>query len=115
MQRPRTGESGQATVEFVALLPLLVVLALGLWQAVVAGQAVALAGSAARSAARARAVGTDSAAAARAVLPRRLERGLRVRDRADGGVSVSIRVPAVLARAQVGSVAAEARFAPQDR
>jgi Flp pilus assembly protein TadG len=115
MQRPRTGESGQATVEFVALLPLLAVLALGLWQAVVAGQAVALAGSAARSAARARALGTDSAAAARAVLPRRLERGLRVRDRADGGVSVSIRVPAVLPHARVGSVAAEARFAPQDR
>jgi len=98
----------------VALLPLLVVLALCLWQAVVAGHAVALAGSAARSAARARAIGADTGAAARAVLPLRLERGLRVRDRSGGGVTVAVRVPPVLGRLAPGSVSADERFAPQD-
>lgn len=43
---PRPAESGQASVELVALLPLVVVLAALLWQAVVAGQAVWLAASA---------------------------------------------------------------------
>ena len=51
MQNAR--ESGQATVELVALLPLLAAVGLALWQAVVAGQAMWLAGAAARSAARA--------------------------------------------------------------
>jgi len=115
MRGEETGESGQATVEFVALLPLLVVLAFGLWQAVVAGHAFALAGSAARSAARAQALGLDATAAARAVLPARLERGLRVRERADGGVAVSVRIPVVLGRARIGTVGAGARFAPQGR
>jgi hypothetical protein len=113
MRRTCSGECGQATVELVALLPLLAVLALGLWQAVVAGHVVALSGSAARAAARAQALGGDAAAGARSVLPPRLERGLRVRERAAGGVSVEVRVPAVLGRLRVGTVTAKARFAPQ--
>lgn len=113
--RRRAGErSGQATAELVALLPLLAVLGLCLWQAVVAGHAVALAGAAARSAARARAVGGDSGAAARSVLPRRLEQGLLVRERSGGSVWVAVRVPAVLGRPRLGAVTSEARFAPQD-
>ena len=72
-------DQGQASVELVALLPLMAVLAGLLWQAVVAGQAVWLAGSAARAAARATALGADAPAAARRVLPDRLERGLVVR------------------------------------
>src|SRR5256885_1042508 len=65
-------ESGQATVEFVALLPLVAVVAFALWQAMVAGQAAWLAGSSARAAARARAGGGDPRAAAPAWARRRL-------------------------------------------
>src|SRR5512144_1933705 len=102
-------ERGQATVELVALLPVLVLVALVLWQAVVAGQAVWLAGAAAREAARARAVGDDPRQAARTVLPRSLERGLAVRRDGDG-VLVRVRLPAVVGGARLGSVAARARL-----
>ncbi|MDQ3676500.1 MAG: ParA family protein, partial [Actinomycetota bacterium] len=76
--RPDRGprECGQATVELVALLPLVAVLAGILWQATIVGQAVWLSGSAARAAARASAIGDDARAAARRVLPARLERRL---------------------------------------
>jgi hypothetical protein len=106
-------ERGQATVELVAVLPLLAALAALVWQAAVAGQAVWLAGSAARAAARAHAVGADPAAAARAALPAVLERGLRVRAAADGSVAVALHVPAPLARWPVATVTARARFAAQ--
>ena len=76
-RRSRPGELGQATVELVALLPLMVVLGAVLWQAVLAGQAIWFAGSAARAAARASAIGADARAAARRVLPDHLEDGLR--------------------------------------
>ena len=55
--RARRGQTGQASVETVALLPLVVVVGALLWQAVVAGQALWLSGAAARAAARAAAVG----------------------------------------------------------
>lgn len=60
---------GQAAVELVALLPLVVAVALGLLQALAAGVAVELAGHAAHSGAVAVAEGDDGAAAARAALP----------------------------------------------
>jgi len=50
-------EVGQASVETVALLPLVVLVGALLWQAVVAGQALWLSAAAARAAARAAAVG----------------------------------------------------------
>lgn len=110
------GERGQATVELVALLPLVAVLAALLWQAVVAGQAVWLAGSAARAAARASAVGADAPAAARRVLPARLRRDLRVeREPDDGGVRVAIAIPAVIGSVRLGSVSARARLQDQSR
>ncbi len=110
------GQSGQATVELIALLPLVGVLAALLWQAVVAGQAVWFAGSAARSAARASAIGGDARAAARSVLPRRLESGLRV-DRAAGDedVRVAVRIPAVIGGVRLGTVTSRARFQDQTR
>ena len=109
-------EHGQATVELVALLPLVAVLAGLLWQAVVAGQAVWCAGSAARAAARASAVGGDARAAARRVLPRRLREGLVVtRVRGDEGVSVAIAIPAVIGAARLGTVSARARLRDQTR
>jgi pilus assembly protein CpaE len=109
------GQHGQATVELVALLPFLVAVAFGLWQAVVAGQAVWLAGAAARAAARAEALGQDPAPAARAALPPRLEDGLRVASAADGGVRVTLRIPSVLTHGAVASTSARARFPPQAR
>jgi hypothetical protein len=107
-----SGERGQATVELVALLPLLALAVALMWQAALAGQAIWLAGSAARAAARADAIGLDAAAAARRVLPSRLERGLAVSADGDGAVAVSIRVPSVVG-GSLASVGARARFAPQ--
>ncbi len=86
-------DDGQAAVEFVAVLPIvLVVIVLG-GQALLAGQAVWQARVAARAAARANAFGGDAAAAARDHLPSKLEHGLQVRAGTGGDVRVSIRVP----------------------
>ena len=114
--RSRPGELGQATVELVALLPLLAVIGTLLWQAVVAGQAIWFAGSAARAAARASAIGADARAAALRVLPERLEDGLEVRrERGREGVRVAIAIPAVVGAAHLGSVSARARLQDQTR
>ena len=112
---PIARERGQASVELVALLPLLAVLAGALWQAAVAGQAVWLAGSAARAAARASAVGADAGAAARRVLPARLEPGLVVVHAGgrDGGVRVTIAIPAIVGGGDLGGVTARARLQDQ--
>jgi hypothetical protein len=111
--RPARDQRGQATVELVALLPLLALIGLLLWQLAVAGQAAWLVGSAARAAARAEAVGGDGAAAARRALPPRLERGLRVRSQDDGEVSVRVFVPRVVGRRPLTAITARARFEPQ--
>jgi len=60
---------GQAAIELVALLPLVVAVALAILQALAAGIAVELAGHAAHTGAVALAEGRDGAAAARAALP----------------------------------------------
>ena len=108
----RRREAGQASVETVALLPLVVLVGALLWQAVVAGQALWLSGTAARAAARAAAVGADAEAAARATLPSRLESGLRVRA-AGGGVGITVRVPSVLSLGSIATVHARAAFPRQ--
>lgn len=100
-------------MELVALLPLLALVGFAVWQAAVVGQAVWLAGAAARAAARAAAIGADPAPAARGVLPRRLEEGLRLRTRDGGGVVVTLRIPAVIGSGTVASTTARARFVPQ--
>jgi hypothetical protein len=105
-------ESGQATVELVAVLPVVALLAMLLWQLAVAGQAAWLAGAAARAAARAEAVGGDASAAARGVLPRRLERGLRVHADKDGAVRVTLELPAVVG-GRLTTIQSRARFEPQ--
>lgn len=92
MRRLR-GRSGQASVELVALLPVLVAFAIGGWQLVRVAQGVWLAGTAARAAARAQAVGADPRHAARAVLPAAFERRLAVDASRGGGVRVALRVP----------------------
>jgi hypothetical protein len=67
--RGMRASSGQAAVELVALLPLVVAVGLAILQALAAGVAVELAGHAAQSGAVAIAEGRDGAAAARAALP----------------------------------------------
>jgi len=104
---------GQATVELVALLPLVGLLVALLWQALLAGETVWLSGGAARAAARAAALGADPADAARAVLPPRLERGLRVVRERDGAVALVLRVPIALGDGTLASVTTRARFEAQ--
>jgi hypothetical protein len=112
--RMARGEDGQTSVEMVALLPLLVVIALVAWQAVVVGETWWLAGAAAREAARAEALGDDATAAARRVVPGRLRDGLKVdTDDKTGGVVVRLRVPRVVDGAGLGAVSSRARMEPQ--
>ena len=112
MRSSASRESGQAAVELVAVLPLLALIALVLWQLALAGQAAWLAASAARAAARAHVVGGDEAAAARGVLPGRLEHALRVRAGKDGSVTLRLAVPSV-AGGRLTTIASRARFEPQ--
>ena len=110
----RSGQSGQAAVELVAVLPVLVALLAGVWQAALVGHASWSAAAAARAAARAHALGFDARAAARAHLPPRLERGLHLRESARGGeVTVTIRVPSLVGGGRVGQVSATSGFAAQ--
>jgi hypothetical protein len=104
---------GQAAVELVAVLPFVAAALALAWQLALAGHAAWAAAAAARAAARAHAVGADPAAAARARLPSRLERGLRVRARSGGEVSVRVRIPPVAGAVRLGHTTAIARFEPQ--
>jgi hypothetical protein len=106
-------EGGQATVELVALLPVVALVGLLVWQAIVAGQALWLAGAAARGAARAVAVGAEPLPAARRALPPSLERGLVVDQPRRGGVRVAVRVPAVLGGGHLTTISAGASFPEQ--
>lgn len=102
-------EHGQATVEFLATLPLLAVLALGVWQAAVAGHTIWSASAAARAASRAVAVGGDAEKAARAIAGRRA----RVRDAGDGAVRITVPIPAVAGGRDLTTFSTTARFEPQ--
>jgi hypothetical protein len=104
---------GQASIELVALLPLVGLLVALAWQALLAGETLWLGGSAARAAARAEALGRDPVHAARGALPGRFEHGLRVHVSRDGSVAVAVRIPAVLGRRGLGSFTARARFEGQ--
>ena len=106
-------DTGQSTVELVALLPLLAVVALGVWQLAVAGHAIWAGGAAARAAARAEAVGGDSERAARRLLPASVRGRARVRAGEDGAVRVDVPIPAVLGGAALLTTTARARFEPQ--
>jgi pilus assembly protein CpaE len=104
---------GQAAVELVGILPLVVLLGLLCWQAVVAGQAVWLSGAAARAAARASALDQDAQAAARRVLPDSLAAGVSVDDAGGGDVRVDVPIPAVVGGIRLASISERARFAAQ--
>ena len=86
-------DGGQATVEFLAVIPALIVAALVAWQLVLVGHTGWVTADAARVAARAQLVGGDAVKAAESALPAGLERGLQVERTAAGGVRVRVPVP----------------------
>ena len=90
--------AGQASVEMVAVLPLVLLVGAVCWQFALAGHAAWLSAHAARAGARADAVGADVGAAARSALPESLERGLKVERISSGGVRVEVQVPLLLDR-----------------
>lgn len=88
-------ERGQASVELLGALPVLVVLGLFLFQALAVGYATVLAGNAAEAGAISLAGGGDAEAAAQAALPGWSRAGMRVA--VDGGrVEVALRPPSPL-------------------
>src|SRR5436190_23887901 len=87
-------EGGQASVELVAAIPLLLVVTLMVTQLAVAGYALWSAGTAARAGARAGYVGGNAKAAARRSLPSPLRHGASIRG--SDGLSVRVQAPAVV-------------------
>ena len=101
------GESGQATVEIVGVLPLLALALLVLWQIVLVGLTFVFAGHAARAGARAFAVGDPVQPAALHSIPGGWLGGVQVQQQApnanasdpqdvEGSVKVSMCVPVVV-------------------
>ena len=103
-----TRSTGQASVEFVALLPLCAVALAALLQVCLLGHAVWAGAQAASAAARAAVVGGDVRQAALGSLPPHLERGLRV-VRGEGEVTVSVRTPSLVL--DLGAFTSTGRFA----
>jgi hypothetical protein len=96
--------AGQASVEFVAVLPALAICVLLAGQATLAGWALWSAGNAARTGARAERVGSDAEAAARRALPGSLRGDAVIRS--GDGVRVRVRVPGLIPGVVLPSVTA---------
>ena len=94
----RRREGGQASIELVAMVPVVLLVGAVLWQLALAGHAAWLTAGAARAAARADVVGRSADEAARSALPRSLEDELEVERLERGGVRVSVRVPLLVRR-----------------
>lgn len=107
LSRLRHSQRGQASIELLGAVPLVLLAGLVAWQLVLAGHTLWLSAHAARAAARAEAVGKDPSRAARSTLPDSLERGLKVTRRRGGGVTVKVAMPLV-ARRLGGRVAVSA-------
>jgi hypothetical protein len=107
-----TEESGQASVELVAILPALIVCVLISGHAVAAGWALWSAAGAARAGARAEHVGGDGEAAARRALPGSLRAGAEV----EGGdaIRVEVRAPVLLPGGRGPVLSASASLDPAD-
>src|SRR5215211_1482806 len=106
--RRLTKASGQASVEFVALLPALAAFLVIAAQTAVVGWALWAAGNAARAGARAQEVGADAEAAARHALPGALRSGATIRD--GDGVRVRVRVPALVPGVSLPRVSAASQL-----
>lgn len=109
-------ETGQASVELIAAVPLVLLVGAVAWQLALAGHAAWMSAHAARAAARAEVVGRDPRAAARSALPATLRRGLEVSRPRGGGVRVKVRVPFLVpvrrANVRVGATASLGRGPP---
>jgi hypothetical protein len=103
-------ERGQASIETVALLPVLVALTFAMWQAALAGWALVSAESAARAAARAALAGQPPGPSALSALPGSMRSDAEVED-SGGRVTVRVHIPSVLPGfdADVSASAAEVR------
>jgi Flp pilus assembly protein TadG len=88
-------ERAQASVETVALVPVLLILTAAVWQAAIAGWALVSAESAARAAARAALAGSPLRPAALAALPGSMRSGAAIR-LAGRTVTVRVHIPSVL-------------------
>ena len=87
-------DRGQAAVELIVAVPLLLALLALVGQLAVAGYALWAAGDAARAGARAAHVGGDAERAALSALPEWLDRGAEIDP--DGPVEVRVRAPALI-------------------
>jgi pilus assembly protein CpaE len=82
-----TDESGQAALEFTGMFPLVLLLAVVVWQVALMGAALVMAGHAADEAARAASIGEDVSATALAAVPEWVGSGMQV---SDNGSSVQV-------------------------
>jgi hypothetical protein len=105
-------EKGTASVELVAVVPLLLLAVLAAAQIALAGQALWSASVAARAGARAALVGGEAMAAARRALPPSLREGSQVEG--SGEVSVRVLVPRLLPGLPRVMVGARASLEPGD-
>lgn len=92
--RRDSGETGQASAELVAVVPLLVLVVVAAAQLAAAGWALWSAGTAARAGARAAHVGGDPERVAKEALPRPLREHAEVRDEDD--LRVRVRSPGLV-------------------
>lgn len=88
-------ERGTATVEFVGLIPFLLIVCLVATQLIAAGYSLWSASVAARAGARAAHIGGDPRAAARSALPQPMRAGSEVRW-GEGRVTTRVPVPRVM-------------------
>ena len=103
-------ERGQASVELVALVPVVLLVGAVVVQLALAGHAAWACANAARVAARAEAVGNDAERAARSALPGYLEDRLAVERRPSGATRVQVNVPLLLGLAGAVPIDATASF-----
>jgi hypothetical protein len=95
MSRSGGPERAQASIEVVALVPLLLLVLACVWQAALAGLALSAAESASRRGARAALVGLPARPAALAALPASMRSGATATE-GGGRIVVTVRVPSVV-------------------
>jgi len=100
-------DSGQATVEFLLAVPLIVALGWGVWGIALAGMTAELAGVGARAGARAAALGKSPREAIVEALPASVAKSASVVER-DGRVTVRLPVPSAGFSSILGTVQASA-------